>query len=121
LEIAAVAAETVAVVAAAAGVNAVVMWQTAADAVAVEKFAAVTNPWIFGAAEMKTVVVTRRLAAASAVVAAEENMKEQQLQALLAAFALAIAVGQEYSALTLIDHLEITQGVGDSQMRAMVI
>ena len=46
LEIAAVAAETAAVVAAVAGVNVVVKWQTVTDAVAVEKFADVTSPWI---------------------------------------------------------------------------
>jgi len=67
----------------------------------------------FGA-EMNPVVVTRRLVAASDVVAAEENMKEKLLQALLAAFALTIVVGQEYSVLTLIGHLEVTQTIGGS-------
>jgi len=74
-----IVAETVAVITAAAGVNVVVKWQTAIDAVAVEKFAIVASPWIFGTAEMGTVVVSRKLVVASAIVVAEENMKEKLL------------------------------------------
>lgn len=82
-------AEAIAVVAAAAAAEC-----PAVAAVApVERFVVVSDPWIFDAAEMKSVVGARRLVAASAVV--EGDRKEKVVHPLMAAFASATAAGAE--------------------------